>query len=50
MIIHPTAVIHSTAELAEDVQVGPYCVVGQNVRIGAGSDIVVFGFECREAI
>jgi len=40
MIIHPTAIIHSTAELDEDVQVGPYCVVGQNVRIGAGSELV----------
>lgn len=40
MIIHPTAIIHSTAELDDDVQVGPYCVVGQNVRIGAGSELV----------
>jgi UDP-N-acetylglucosamine acyltransferase len=50
MIIHPTAVIHSTAELEEDVQVGPYCVVGQNVRIGAGSELVshvVLGRDTR---
>ncbi len=40
MIIHPTAVIHSTAELEEDVRVGPYCVVGQNVHIGSGSELV----------
>jgi UDP-3-O-[3-hydroxymyristoyl] glucosamine N-acyltransferase len=35
--IHPTAVIHSTAQVAEGVAVGPYCTVGANVRIGPGS-------------
>ncbi len=40
MIIHPTAIIHSTAELDQDVRIGPYCVVGQNVRIGAGTELV----------
>jgi UDP-N-acetylglucosamine acyltransferase len=40
MIIHPTAIIHSSAELAEDVRVGPYCVVGQNVHIGSATELV----------
>jgi UDP-3-O-[3-hydroxymyristoyl] glucosamine N-acyltransferase len=35
--VHPTATIHPTAALAEDVAVGPYCVIGANVRIGPGS-------------
>jgi len=34
--IHPTAVIAPEAELAEDVQVGPYVVIEGPVRIGAG--------------
>lgn len=34
--IHPTAVIDPSAELAEDVQIGPFCVVGKHVRLGAG--------------
>jgi UDP-N-acetylglucosamine acyltransferase len=32
--IHPTAILDNGAELAEDVTVGPYCVVGARVRLG----------------
>jgi UDP-N-acetylglucosamine acyltransferase len=35
--IHPSAVIDPRAELAEDVEVGPYCVIGAGVRIDAGT-------------
>ncbi len=35
--IHPTSVIHPRAELDTSVTVGPYCVIGEGVRIGAGS-------------
>ena len=35
--IHPTALVDRTAELADDVEVGPYSVVGAAVRIGAGT-------------
>ena len=35
--IDPTARVHSGAELADDVVVGPYAVVGGDVRIGAGT-------------
>jgi UDP-N-acetylglucosamine acyltransferase len=34
MSIHPSAVIASGAQLGEDVEIGPYCVVGPDVRIG----------------
>lgn len=34
--IHPTAIVDPTAELADDVKIGPYCVVGPHVRLGAG--------------
>lgn len=37
--IHPTAVIAATAELAQDVQVGPYTVIEDHVRIGSGTII-----------
>lgn len=36
-MIHPTAIIDSQAQLAEDVQVGAYCVIGGNVKIAAGT-------------
>lgn len=35
--IHPTALIDPSAELHEDVEVGPYCLVGPQVQIGAGT-------------
>jgi UDP-N-acetylglucosamine acyltransferase len=33
--IHPTAIVDGGAELADDVEVGPYCMVGPAVRLGA---------------
>ncbi|MEP0912319.1 acyl-ACP--UDP-N-acetylglucosamine O-acyltransferase [Leptolyngbya sp. GB1-A1] len=36
-LIHPTAVIHPRAELHPTVQVGAYAVIGERVRIGAGT-------------
>ncbi|MEX0745848.1 MAG: acyl-ACP--UDP-N-acetylglucosamine O-acyltransferase [Phycisphaeraceae bacterium] len=38
--IHPTAVIDSHADLADDVEVGPGCVIDGDVRIGAGTRLV----------
>ena len=36
---HATASVDAAAELAADVQVGPYAVIGARVRIGAGSTV-----------
>lgn len=38
-LIHPTAVIHSRAELHPTVQVGAYAVIGEQVKVGAGTVI-----------
>lgn len=35
--VHPTAVVHSSAELESNVHIGPHCVVEADARIGAGS-------------
>jgi UDP-N-acetylglucosamine acyltransferase len=35
--IHPSAVVHPRAQLASDVEVGPYSVIGEHVEIGEGS-------------
>jgi len=35
--IHPTAIIDPSAQLAGDVEIGPYSIVGAGVSIGAGS-------------
>ncbi len=35
-MIHPSAIVDPAAELADDVEVGPYSVIGADVRIGEG--------------
>jgi UDP-N-acetylglucosamine acyltransferase len=37
MAIHPTAIIDPRASIAETAEIGPYCVIGADVSIGAGS-------------
>ena len=32
--IHPTAIVASNAKLSEGIEIGPYCIVGDNVKIG----------------
>jgi len=38
-MIHPSAIVDSSAELDENVSVGPFCVIGAAVRIGSGTEI-----------
>ena len=38
--VHPTAIVDSHAELADNVVVGPYCVVGAGVRVGRGTKLL----------
>jgi UDP-N-acetylglucosamine acyltransferase len=38
--IHPSAVVDPRAVLAEDVEIGPYSVVGGDVAIGAGTRVL----------
>ncbi|HMB95467.1 MAG TPA: acyl-ACP--UDP-N-acetylglucosamine O-acyltransferase [Tepidisphaeraceae bacterium] len=54
--IHPTAIIDPLAQLASDVQIGPYTVIEGKVEIGAGTTIgahcvikghTVIGEKCR---
>ena len=37
--IHPSAIIESGAELAEEVSIGPYAYIGSEVVIGPGCEI-----------
>ena len=34
--IHPTAIVDSDAKVADDAEIGPYCVVAPSVEIGPG--------------
>jgi UDP-N-acetylglucosamine acyltransferase len=56
MNIHPTAIVHKSAELAENVIVGPYSIINQNARIDSGTEIgshalidagTIIGKDCR---
>ena len=38
--IHPSACVDPKAELGESVRIGPYCVVGPDARIGAGTNLM----------
>lgn len=38
--IHPTAIIDPKAEIGADVRVGPYCVVGPDVKLGDGAELL----------
>ena len=38
-MIHPTAVIDASAELAADVSIGPYSIIGPGVTIGARTEV-----------
>ncbi|HEV2261698.1 MAG TPA: acyl-ACP--UDP-N-acetylglucosamine O-acyltransferase [Candidatus Rubrimentiphilum sp.] len=47
-MIHPTAIVHPNANIDRGVEIGPYCIVGENVAIGRGtilqSHVVVNGW------
>jgi UDP-N-acetylglucosamine acyltransferase len=36
-MIHSTAIVDASAAIAEEVEIGPYCVIGRDVVIGSGS-------------
>jgi UDP-N-acetylglucosamine acyltransferase len=55
-VIHPSAIVESSAELGDGVQVGPFAYVGAGVRLGARSVIqhhasvtgnTILGEECE---
>jgi len=39
-VIHPTAIVHPSADIALDVEIGPYCIVGDRVKIGPRSKLL----------
>lgn len=40
IVIAETACVAPSAELAEDVEIGPYCVIGPEVKIGRGTRLI----------
>ena len=37
---HPTAIIAPGAQIGDDVEIGPYCVIGEGVKLGSKSRLV----------
>lgn len=38
--VHPTAIVEDGAELADDVEIGPYCIVGSRVTLRRGVRLI----------
>ena len=38
--IHPTALVADSAEIGEDVKIGPFCIVGGSVKLGDGVELL----------
>jgi UDP-N-acetylglucosamine acyltransferase len=38
--IHPTAIVAGGAILADDVEIGPYCIIGESVTLGARTQLL----------
>ena len=39
MDVHPTAIVHQDAKLADDVSIGPFSIINEGAEIGAGTEI-----------
>ncbi|MFO0662686.1 MAG: acyl-ACP--UDP-N-acetylglucosamine O-acyltransferase [Polyangiaceae bacterium] len=39
-MVHGTAIVHPRAKLGKGVEVGPYCLVGEHVTLGAGCKLM----------
>jgi UDP-N-acetylglucosamine acyltransferase len=44
MAIHSTAIIDPQAQIAETAEIGPYCIIGSEVSIGAGTKLMAHVF------
>ena len=40
MPIHESSIIHPSAEIDDDVQIGPFCIIGEKVKIKSGSKLL----------
>ena len=40
MSIHPSSIVSDSANIHPSVNIGPYCIIGDNVEIDSGSSIL----------
>jgi len=48
--IHPSAVIDPSAEIGEDVEIGPYVIVESGVKLGRGCRVMAHAFLGRDTV
>lgn len=39
-MIHPTSIIHESAKIHNNVEIGPFCIIGEDVEILEGSKVI----------
>ncbi|HLK50343.1 MAG TPA: acyl-ACP--UDP-N-acetylglucosamine O-acyltransferase [Bryobacteraceae bacterium] len=44
MAIHPTAIVDAKARIAESADIGPYCIVGAEVEVGARTRLMAHNY------
>ncbi|MFL2709959.1 MAG: acyl-ACP--UDP-N-acetylglucosamine O-acyltransferase [SAR86 cluster bacterium] len=40
MKIHPSSIIHPSSKIDESVEIGPFCIIGENVEISKGTKLL----------
>ena len=40
MSIHESSIIHPSSEIDDDVEIGPFCIIGEKVKIKSGSKLL----------
>ena len=40
MAVHPSAIVDAKARVAESAEIGPYCIVNEDVEVGAGTRLI----------
>ena len=49
-LIHPTALVSESADLADDVEIGAYAIIEDDTRLGAGCKVDSHAKICRGVI
>src|ERR1039458_263628 len=44
MAIHPTAIVDAQARIADSAEIGPYCIIGSHVHIGARTRLIAHAY------
>ncbi len=39
-LIHPTAIVHKKAQIADNVRIGPYSIIGEGVKLSSGVEVM----------